>query len=212
MTKENLPNPYDIIMGDLHGVTVGDFDFDGNIEVVISRGGGSGSNARNSKVFRVDKQRNFSALADFKVPLELMRGRTVKFVDGDNDGDLDLLNFAFPDKDKKGKSENYIYQNDGQGQLILSSGLPPSQRDGQKTLLTDFNNDNIADILLYGHGKVKAYQGKWRSYFSGSNECYTSLLIIEEVTGIVEFDFDNDGDFDLFFTRGKEFRNRRNIL
>ncbi len=196
--------PYDLIMGDLHGVSVGDFDMDGNLELIISRGGGSGSNARNSKMYRVDKQRNFTALADFDVPLALMRGRTVKFIDGDNDGDLDLLNFAFPDKSRKGESENYIYKNNGQGQLVLATTLPPSKMDGQKTLTTDFNGDNVLDIILYGHGKVKAYQGKGDlTYKEVSKKIFPNDL--KEVTGIVELDYDNDGDFDLFLTRGKDF-------
>lgn len=195
--------PYDIIMGDLHGVSVGDFDFDGNLEMVLSRGGGSGSNARNSKIYRVTKQREFIPLPDFKVPLEMMRGRTLKFYDGDNDGDLDLVNFAFQSKEKNGKSENYIYENDAQGQLILADTLPAIKTDGQKTLLTDFNGDNVMDIFLYGHGKLKAYQGN-------GNLTYLKMetvlpYAIEEVTGIAEIDFDNDGDFDLIVTRGKDF-------
>ncbi len=196
--------PYDLIMGDLHGVSVGDFDRDGNLELAISRGGGSGGNARNSMLFRVSKQREFSRLEDFGVPFELMRGRTLKFFDGDNDGDLDLLDFAFPSKEKKGKSENYIYKNDGKGQLILVTALPPVQTDGQKTLLTDVNSDGITDILLYGHGHVKAYQGKEDLTF----EDWTSMVLpyeVEEVTDIAELDYDNDGDFDLYVTRGKDF-------
>lgn len=157
--KGQFAKPFDLIMGDLHGVSVGDFDQDGLLEIIISRGGGSGSNARNSKMYRVDKNRNFTALPDFHEPLAMMRGRTVKFFDGNNDGYLDLLNFAFPDKDRKGASENYIYKNDGQGQLILHDTLPPIHKDGQKTLITDFNNDGITDILLYGQGNVQAYQG-----------------------------------------------------
>ena len=202
--KGKFAKPYDLIMGDLHGVSVGDFDMDGNLELIISRGGGSGSNARNSKMYRVDKERNFTALKDFDVPLALMRGRTVKFIDGDNDGDLDLLNFAFPDKSKKGESENYIYQNNGDRQLVLATTLPPSKIDGQKTLTTDFNGDNILDLLLYGHGKVKAYQGKGDlTYKDVSKKIFPNDL--KEVTGIIELDYDNDGDFDLFLTRGKEF-------
>lgn len=196
--------PYDIIMGDLHGISVGDFDADGLFEIIVSRGGGSGSNARNSKMFRVGKDRSFTALPDFYAPLELMRGRTVKFWDLDNDGDLDLLNFAFPDKEKKGKSENYIYENDGNGQLILSSTLPPVKSDGQKTLLTDFNNDGITDLLLYGHGRVRVFKGNdGLTYLEVTDKVFPKD--IEEVTGIVEVDFDNDGDFDLFITRGKGF-------
>ncbi len=196
--------PYDLIMGDLHGVSVGDFDRDRNLELIISRGGGSGSNARNAKMYRVDKERNFMALPDFDTPLALMRGRTVQFIDGDKDGDLDLLNFAFPDKSKNGKSENYIYKNDGKGQLVLTNTLPTSKADGQKSLVTDFNRDNILDILLYGHGIVKAYQGNGDLTYK---EVGKKVLPydIKEVTSIVELDYDNDGDFDLFLTRGEDF-------
>ena len=203
--KGKFAKPYDIIMGDLHGVSVGDFDKDGLLEVIMSRGGGSGSNARNSKIFRVTKNREFISLPDFKEPLALMRGRTVAFIDGDNDGDLDLLNFAFPDKSKKGESENYIYKNDGKGELILHATLPAIKVDGQKTLITDFNNDKILDIILYGHGTLKAYKGNGDlTYKDVSKKVFPKD--ITDVTGIAEIDFDNDGDFDLYITRGKNFK------
>ncbi len=202
--KGEFAKPYDIIMGDLHGISVGDIDFDGNLEVIMSRGGGSGSNARNSKMYRV-VGREFVPLGDFKEPLAMMRGRTVGFVDIDNDGDLDLLNFAFPDGEKKGTSENYIYRNDGNGELILDSTLPASKVDGQKVLITDFNNDNVFDIVMYGHGNVIMYQGGEGFTFKD----VTKKLLpenIDEVTGVAEIDYDNDGDFDLYFTRGLEFK------
>ncbi|GAL63572.1 CRTAC1 family protein [Algibacter lectus] len=196
--------PYDLIMGDLHGVSIGDFDFDGNLEVIMSRGGGSGSNARNSKTFRVTKKREFIALPDFNVPLELMRGRTLQFFDGDNDGDLDLLNFAFPGAEKKGASENYVYKNDGNGELILHSTLPAIKSNGQKTLVTDFNNDAIFDLVMYGVGNVKAFKGNGDLTFTDVSKQVLPYNI-GDVTGIAEIDFDNDGDFDLYFTRGNAF-------
>ncbi|WP_343328615.1 CRTAC1 family protein [Polaribacter staleyi] len=202
--KGKFAKPFDIIMGDLHGVSVGDFDNDGYLEVIMSRGGGSGSNARNSKIYKV-KGREFIPVADFTEPLALMRGRTVKFVDLDNDGDLDLLNFAFPDGAKKGASENYIYENNGSGELILHGTLPASKVDGQKTLLTDINNDNIIDLLLYGNKNVIVYQGKGDLTFKDVTKKVLPYDI-DDVTGIAEIDYDNDGDTDLFFTRGLEFK------
>ncbi len=195
--------PYDIIMGDLHGVSAGDFDQDGNIEVVFSRGGGSGSNARNSKLFRIIN-RKFIPLHNFIPPLKLMRGRTVKFADLNNNGFLDLLNFAFPGKQKKGDSENYIYKNNSLGTLLLENSLPPSKGDGQKSLLTDVNNDAILDIILYGSGPIKVYQGtQGFTYKDITKEIFP--FPIEDVTSITEIDYDNDGDVDLFFTRGLNF-------
>ncbi|MEO9476585.1 MAG: CRTAC1 family protein [Cyclobacteriaceae bacterium] len=197
-------SPFDIIMGDLHGLTTGDFDKDGLMEVVMSMGGGSGSNARNSKIYRVSKDRKFALLPDFPEPLAMMRGRTVKFFDGDLDGDLDLLNFAFPDASKNGESENYIYENDGTGQLVLKGVLPPSKQDGQKTLITDFSGDLVPDLLIYGHGRVRAFKGNGDLTFEEVTD-KTLIDNFSDVTSIVEIDFDNDGDFDLFMTRGKEF-------
>lgn len=197
--------PYDVIMGDLHGLSVGDIDRDGSLEIIMSRGGGSGSNARNSKMYRVTKDRKFIEMGDFNEPLAMMRGRTVAFIDGDNDGDLDLLNFAFPDGQKKRESENYIYENDGKGQLTLYGTIPAIKGNGQKTLVTDFNGDNILDFILYGQGPLKAYKGNGDlTYDDVSKKVFPKD--IEDVTGIVEIDYDNDGDFDLYITRGKEFK------
>ena len=146
--KGKYAKPWDLIMGDIHGLTVGDYDQDGLYEMVVSRGGGSGSNARNSIIYKVNKDRSFERLPDFDEPLAMMRGRTVKFFDGDHDGDLDLLNFAFPSEERKGESENYVYENDGKGTLLLKSRLPASKRDGQKVLITDFNHDGNDDIIM----------------------------------------------------------------
>ncbi|MCM2678527.1 CRTAC1 family protein [Echinimonas agarilytica] len=199
-----LAKPYDLIMGDIHGVAVGDIDQDGLLEVIVSRGGGSGSNARNAKIFRAHRDRTFSALAESKTPLALMRGRTLKLFDLDNDGDLDLVNFAFPSKERRGASESYIYGNDGKGNFTVTDMLPPVRSDGQKTKVTDFNNDLVPDLLLYGHGSVKAFEGQGDLTFKPAPP---SVLPqgIKHVTGIVEFDYDNDGDFDLFISRGKPF-------
>ncbi|MDO6641887.1 CRTAC1 family protein [Shewanella sp. 5_MG-2023] len=201
-----LAFPYDILMGDLHGVSVGDLNFDGQLELIISRGGGSGSNARNAKIYSVNKQRQLVEWKELKEPLASMRGRTVKLVDLDNDGDLDLLNFAFPDRKMREQnlSENYIYENIGKGEMVIRSTLPSVHGDGQKTLVTDINQDHIPDILLYGHGAVKVYQG--REHFD--YEDVTKQVLpnaLHNVTAIAEIDYDNDGDFDLLFTRGLPF-------
>ncbi|MBU2950991.1 CRTAC1 family protein [Tamlana agarivorans] len=202
--KGKFEKPFDIIIGDIHGVSVGDFDKDGILELIVSRGGGSGSNARNSKIFKVNKQREFTDFPDFKKPLALMRGRTVKFLDADNDGDLDLLNFAFPDKDRNGESENYIYKNNGQGELILHATLPAIKADGQKILVTDFNGDQVFDLIMYGGGHVKAYQGKEHMTYEDVTDKIFPYKI-DKTTSVVQIDYDNDGDLDLFFTRSQEF-------
>lgn len=200
--------PYDLIMGDMHGVAVGDYDNDGLMEVVISRGGGSGSNSRNSLIFEISKKRQIARESDFDEPLAFMRGRTVKFVDLDLDGDLDLLNFAFPSKDKKGKSENYLYENrvvNGRHQMVHAGFLPSVFSDGQKTLVTYINDDKLPDLVLYGDDQLAVYQNQGGFKFI---DVTTQVLPekYKKVTNVVNIDVDNDGDLDLFFTRSNELK------
>lgn len=195
----------DLLVGDTHGISVSDFNKDGITDVLVSRGGGSGANARNSKIFHVTNERKIIEGNEFEVPLKFMRGRTSKFYDGDNDGDLDLLLLGFPGN--KGESEvpSFSYENDGKGQQVFSSYLPKTIRNGQKLLVTDFNQDNISDFVLYGDGRITLHQGKGDLTFTDVTDKWLDKNI-NHVTSISEIDYDNDGDFDLFLTTGKELK------
>lgn len=37
--------------------------------------------------------------------------------------------------------------------------LPQTYQDGQKVLITDFNQDQIDDLLIYGHNRLIALKG-----------------------------------------------------
>jgi hypothetical protein len=196
----------DILMGDAHGITVGDYDKDGQLDILIARGGGSGANARNAKLFHVSKTRKIIEGSEFNVPLKQMRGRTAKFVDGNNNGDLDLMLLGFPANSKEKKEDpSFIYKNNGKGDLQVAGALPKTFRDGQKMLITDFNSDGILDFLLYGEGRLKAHQGNGDLTFK---EVTDELFIedINHVTNVAEIDADNDGDFDLYITRGEALK------
>ncbi len=195
----------DVIMGDAHGIAVGDYDKDGDINVVITRGGGSGKNARNAKVYSVSKDRKFTDSKAFSTPLKNMRGRTANFMDGDNDGDLDLLLLGFPSNLKAPNSENYVYSNDGQGDLTYHSSLLKTGVDGEGLLVTDFDNDHLLDLLIYGGAApMSAHRGGGDLSFKNVSDEILPLEI-DHITGVEELDFDNDGDFDLFVTRSAEY-------
>lgn len=195
----------DLIVGDMHGITVGDYNSDGEIDILISRGGGSGSNARNAKVFHVSKNRQITDAIDFKEDFKKMRGRTTKFVDGDNDGDLDLfltgipLDFSDPD------GANYTYENDGKGEFVFKEYLPRTLKEGHRILVTDFNNDNIADLVFYGFDRITLLEGQGDlKYKDVSDSLFKFDNKVGEITSIAEIDFDNDGDLDLYVTRAKD--------
>lgn len=196
---------YDLLVGDTHGIAVGDFNQDGISDVLVSRGGGSGANARNAKLFHIDDQRNITEGKDFDEPLKFMRGRTSKFYDGDNDGDLDLLLLGFPGNKGEEDIPSYSYKNNGIGQQVLSSNLPKTMKDGQKLLVTDFNQDNVSDFILYGDARITMHQGNGDLTFDDVTDKWLTNDI-HHVTSISEIDYDNDGDFDLFLTTGKELK------
>lgn len=192
--------PQDLIHGDTHGVAVGDYDQDGRIDMIVSRGGGDGSNPRNPVWFHVNKDRTIEGGDEFE-HFEHSRGRAAKLVDTDNNGVLDLVLTAFPLKSQTDGAD-ILYTNDGNGEFTQASRFPKSQWMGFRILTTDFDNDGITDVILYG-GKdmVAARGGDDHEFTDATEEVLGELRWTNFVMSLAEIDYDNDGDFDLFVTR-----------
>ncbi|WP_271784138.1 CRTAC1 family protein [Aquimarina algiphila] len=190
------------IFGDTHGIAVGDYDFDGRIEILVQPGGGDGKNPRRISHYKVNPDRSIEEGGSFK-HFEGSRGRAVKFIDVDNNGSLDLITSAFPSI-KELTHGNALYKRDTYLGFKFVKYLPHGDRFGIRTTLTDFNQDNITDILFHGGQNIVAVKGENGVAFNDSTEeILDSLSKINLVNSISEIDFDNDGDFDLFLTRSK---------
>ncbi len=192
--------PYDVVMGDTHGVATGDYDLDGRLDLIISRGGGGGKKPRNPVAFHVNRDRSIEGGEEFAA-FERTRGRAAKLIDGDHDGSLDLVLSAFPLKSQT-NGANDLYVNAGEGQFDFVSKLPYAKWMGFRTLVTDFNNDGVFDLIFYGGDNMVAARGEEGLAFCDvSQEVLGKLADTTFVSSIAEIDFDNDGDFDLFVTR-----------
>lgn len=191
-----------IASGDVHGGAIGDYDKNGKIDVVITQGGGGGNNPRQPLRVEVSKDRSVSEGVPYNY-FEKGRGRAAKFLNRPADSALNLLitGFATPNQSK---GANHYYNNVGDGSFKFDAHLPFAERLGFRAAVTDFNSDNIDDVLLYGAGIVLAAQGDKDGKFEDVTEqVFGDLAKMVDVSSVTEIDFDNDGDFDLFFTRSE---------
>ncbi|QQY83302.1 CRTAC1 family protein [Tamlana sp. s12] len=190
------------VFGDTHGIAVGDYDKDGLIDVFVQPGGGDGKNPRKLKGYSISKDRSVSKEKEF-THFEASRGRAVKLVDANNNGNLDLVLTAFP-KNNTSDRAHFLYKKDEAHGFSFLELLPTADRFNMRTLITDFNKDNIKDFLFYGGAKVIAVQGeKDYGYKEVTKDVLGNLAHTNLVSSMAEIDFDNDGDFDLILTRAK---------
>ncbi len=198
----SFSEPQDIAVGDLHGIAIADFDRDGRMDVLIAQGGGDGANPRRPLRFQVTRDRTFEdgAALDYFEP---GRGRAVRSLDADGDGSTDLLVTGFPLATQE-RGANHLYDNTGGGRFEFVTHLPQAQWMGYRAQITDFNVDHDPDILFYGGADMVTLTGGSGMAFTESTEqVLGDLADTSHVSNVVEIDFDNDGDFDLFLTRAE---------
>jgi len=105
---------------DWHGISFGDYDGDGNIDVYIAEGAKMGAEMKRDLLFRGLGDGTFTYVSDVVgLITSTDRGRQGFFIDYDNDGKLDLFV-------KNSYSSNRLYKNVGNGSFVettSTSGL-----------------------------------------------------------------------------------------
>ncbi|MDO7173124.1 CRTAC1 family protein [Mariniflexile sp. AS56] len=201
--KGTYINGKPFILGDTHGLAVGDYNQNGLIDILVQPGGGNGAKPSKTLSFQVNLDRTIQGGEAFS-HFEGSRGRAVKFVDMNKDGVMDLVTSSFPGGTKLNHA-HFLYEANKDLQFEFNKYLPTADAFNMRTLLTDFNNDDITDILFYGGKKILALKGNGVNDFEDVSELVLGdISNTENVNSISEIDFDNDGDLDLFLTRSKE--------
>ena len=136
------------------------------------------------------------------------RGRGLGVVWGDYDNDRDLDIYVANDT-----NDNYLYQNNGHGKFTnvafyagVALGENGEMGSGMGTDFGDFNNDGFLDLIVTNFQDEVAilYKNEGNGFFSD----ITYISGIGEKTlstlgwGTTFFDYDNDGDKDLFVANG----------
>ena len=195
--------PIELIKGDMHGTAIADFDKDGLVEVIIAQGGGNGSNPRKPKHFEITKNREITGGEQLK-HFEKSRGRSVKVLDANNDGNVDLFltGFATPEQLKTGA--NHLYSNNGEGKFVFNTHMPFGERLSYRSAITDYNNDGRSDVIVFGgHDIVVAKGGKGFEFSNTTNQVLGTLQSTSDVSSLSQIDFDGDGDYDWVLSRAE---------
>ncbi|WP_252736559.1 MULTISPECIES: FG-GAP-like repeat-containing protein [unclassified Psychrosphaera] len=189
-------------MHDLHGTSVGDFDNDGDLDLVVTQGGGNGKNPSKANFYTNNNGTFVLTTGDVAID-KGGRGRGAKWSDMDLDGDLDLM--LINETSLAGsKPQHFFYENLGDGTFTYKPIAGLQDQHPSRALITDINNDHIDDVILYG--PLSVWQGNGDFTFTDiTSQFPADISSIKGVMGIADLDIDNDGDLDLYLARGKEF-------
>lgn len=209
VTGGNLLEEQNISIAELaeSSIDVGDFDNDGDMDIVVV--GGSGLSYDLSPVIRLyenDGNGNFSTV---ETEMDGIYKGEVSFGDYDGDGDLDII-INGADEGTFADPLLYIYRNDGNGeftQLDLDiNGLESGSVDW-----ADFDGDGDLDFVMTG--RVSSTDHTTKLYENVGNDEFSEVDVALHATqeGVARWgDYNNDGVPDLVIAGNDEFIIYRN--
>lgn len=186
---------------DWHGAAWGDYNNDGRLDLYVVTGV-----ATDGSDFYVNNGNGtFTEQAgSLGIKNDPGRGRQPAWVDYNRDGDLDL----FVANSAKVDAPSVLYRNNGSGPftdvavqagLALTTGI-------ESVAWADYNNDGYTDFIMTELGSAGG--AGYRLYRNQGNGTFVETRVAAGLTGnhfptsAAWGDYDNDGDLDLYFTRG----------
>lgn len=133
----------------------GDYDGDGDLDLISS---GSRTSERPYDLISVLYRNDGGRLVPTDASLEGFHSGAAKWLDFDNDGDLDLL---LGGEDAEGRSRSILYRNDGGTFEDAEAGLPGLAYGS--AAVGDADGDGDLDLALAGLGENGAYTNVFRN-------------------------------------------------
>lgn len=153
--------------------TWGDYDNDGDPDLLLNGDGGAGSGEESSDIYRLYKNTGgaFSEAATFSTFRQISVGDGGRFADWDNDGDLDIIVSGW--SGNLGRQAVAIFTNEGGdtfSELTAATGDIPGVSESSIEV-ADLDNDMDLDLLISG---FSGNQGAPNTYDRNINIIYTN--------------------------------------
>ena len=191
---------------DTHGIAAGDYDADGLVDLIVSVGGGNGTNPRPPRMLR-NTGSGFEDVTEGSGIENLgARGRSVRWIDIDTDGDLDLVSINAQQLPGETGPRNILFENTGDGIFAYRESGSFEELEAERVLITDFNSDHVPDLVTFEPLEILLGTNEFR--FENVTETWLPGLSDEQrhnAMTVAEADIDNDGDMDLYVARGKTY-------
>ncbi len=190
-------------MQDLHGASCADYDGDGDLDIMQTKGGGNGKAPSLPDFYRNDNGKLTLVTLDAGITVGA-RGRGAKWSDMDKDGDLDLMLVNAKGINGETPQHNF-YRNNGDGTFDTIRVAGIENADAQRALITDLNNDNIDDLVMYDPTNTIWLGNGDFTFTNITDRLPEGFMDINRMMGVTDIDIDNDGDLDLYYARGNAF-------
>jgi hypothetical protein len=198
-------DPTPIATNDVHGIAAGDYDLDGDNDVLVSLGGGNGSTPQPPHL-KQNNQGQFTNVTEEAGISKLgARGRSVRWIDIDRDGDLDMIQITAVQVVENTGPRNIVFENIGNGKFTYRPSPVFEKMEAERVLITNFNNDQYPDLITFTPLAVLAGNGSFEFTNVTKEVLPEHLHDIASVTAATEADIDNDGDMDIYLSRGKTY-------
>ncbi|WP_048688728.1 CRTAC1 family protein [Catenovulum maritimum] len=182
---------------DFHGSAVGDYDNDGDLDIMVAQGGANGTNPTSYILLKNDNQKFTNASPEAGI-LTPARGRSPRWIDLDLDGDLDIALFNAKTPKYDGPRQLF-YKNNGDGTFSQNQIAGIEHAKGERVVITDFNNDNIDDVVVFS--PITLWQGNGDFTFTDVTAQMLPKGLTDKVgyNAATDVDVNNDGLVDLYF-------------
>lgn len=190
---------------DYHGTALGDYDNDGDLDVIVAFGGANGTNPSSYELLRNDGNNVFTFIppADSGI-MEPSRGRSPRFIDFNQDGLLDLVMInAKTDLADYDYPQQHFYKNLGpehnyKFEWVSMPGIADAA--SERVLVFDYDNDNIDDMLFISPPSL--WRGTGTGFEDKSDLLPDEVRAYWDIQAAVNIDVNNNGRQDLYLARG----------